>query len=105
MRKQLLIAALVLSTNLGKAHSFYTWECCSDQDCWPMGDDKDAREPEPRLQNGYWVLSDGQRVRVQDARPSPDGRFHVCRRYGQANGSVIRPEGKPVCLYTPQGLF
>lgn len=29
------------------AHSWYPYDCCSDRDCWPMGLDADAREPDP----------------------------------------------------------
>lgn len=88
-----------------RAHSFYPWECCSDQDCWPMGEDADAKEPEPRAGPFGWILADGAVVPYREARPSPDGRFHVCRRGGRADGEVIRPSAKPACLYAPQPAF
>lgn len=81
----------------------YPWECCSDKDCWMMGDDADSHEPEPRFDAGFWVLHDGYRIADRDARPSPDGRFHVCRSGGHRNGGVIMPGGRPPCLWVPRG--
>lgn len=93
------------SVYAARAHSFYPWECCSDQDCWPMGVDADAKEPEPRAGPAGWILTDGAIVPYREARPSPDGRFHVCRRGGRPDGEVIRPSAKPQCLYVPQPAF
>jgi hypothetical protein len=86
-----------LTATSARAHSFYPYECCSDQDCWPMG--KGEREPDPVLTPQGWRLHDGEIVAFAEARPSPDGRFHVCRRGGAAEGAVIRP-GRP-CLWVP----
>lgn len=83
-----------------RAHSFYPYECCSDQDCWPMG--KGEREPDPVLTPQGWRLHDGEIVAFAETRPSPDGRFHVCRRGGAAEGAVIRP-GRPCLWAPPQG--
>jgi hypothetical protein len=94
-----------LTLQLVRAHSFYPWECCSDQDCWPMGTEADAREPEPRATAQGWALADGSIVAYAAARPSPDGRFHVCRHGGRAEGGVIRPDGKPTCFFAPQPSF
>ena len=99
------IMAVAVAVTGARAHSFYPAECCSDRDCWPMGDASDAREPEPKATSKGWQLSDGSTVAYAAARPSPDGRFHVCRQSGVLNGSVIRPEGRPVCLFAPQPSF
>jgi hypothetical protein len=101
----LVIIGLVALGTSGRAHSFYPLECCSDRDCWPMGDAADAREPAPVVTSAGWKLSDGSIVPFNQARASPDGRFHVCRQSGASTGSVIRPEGRPVCLFTPQQSF
>jgi hypothetical protein len=97
--------SFILGIRTASAHSFYPHECCHDRDCWPMGADADAREPEPKPTPQGWLLHDGAVVAYAAARPSPDGRFHVCRQQGVLNGSVIRPEGRPVCLFAPQPSF
>jgi hypothetical protein len=99
----IIVLAAVRLAGGASAHSFYPWECCSDQDCWPMGDRPGDREPEPTFTAAGWRLHDGAVVPFAAARPSPDGRFHVCRRAGQAEGQVIRPEGRPICLWAPMG--
>lgn len=93
----------LIGAKMAAAHSFYPWECCSDQDCWPMGDAADAREPEPSVTPSGWRLADGEIVAYAAARSSPDGRFHVCRKGGRADGAAIRPPGKAVCLWVPMG--
>ena len=102
----LLVAAAVWLAPQARAHSFYPWECCHDQDCWPMGlkaDGSPEREPEPAFTPAGWRLHDGTLVPHNATRPSPDGRFHVCRRGGQAEGEVIRPPNAVPCLWVPMG--
>jgi hypothetical protein len=94
-----LAVALALLTAPARAHSWYPFECCSDRDCWPMGEG--GREPEPVAGPGGWRLASGEVVAYREARPSPDGRFHVCRRAGQADGALIAPVGRPACLFVP----
>ncbi|MFC5423951.1 hypothetical protein ACFPOB_31015 [Bosea eneae] len=84
-----------------RAHSFYPWECCHDRDCWPMGVDADAREPEPVETAAGWRLHDGIVIPFAETRPSPDGRFHVCRGGGRLEGPVIAPSGRKPCLWAP----
>lgn len=88
-----------------KAHSWYEWECCSAQDCWPMGVDADAKEPEPKVVPGGYLLHDGIFIAERNTRPSRDGRFHVCRYGGSKSAAVIAPTGKQICLYVPQPTF
>jgi hypothetical protein len=104
----LLVVLMSLAlVSKASAHSFYPWECCSSQDCWPMGSDTDALEPEPVPTGGGWKLFDGTIIPYEHARPSPDGRFHVCRRNAARNGQVIVPNtarnqpAKPPCLWAP----
>ena len=87
------------------AHSWYPYDCCSDRDCWPMGEDADAREPDPTIVPGGYRTHDGLFVAERDTRPSRDGRFHVCRAGGHPAGSVIRPADRPVCLFVPRPTF
>lgn len=67
-----------------------------------MGEDADAREPDPRIVPGGYLLSDGVFVAERDTRPSRDGRFHVCRSGGAATGAIIAPAQRPVCLFVPK---
>lgn len=97
-----LVAAFCAAWATARAHSIYPWECCSDRDCWPAGAFDDAKEPEPVADGEDWVLFDGARVKQRAARPSPDGRFHVCRRGGDRAGAVIvASDGRP-CFWAPQ---
>jgi len=83
-----------------RAHEWYPLECCSDRDCWRAG--PGGAEPEPRYSPTGWVLHDGTLIPHHEARPSPDGQFHVCRHGGSLLGSVIRTDGRP-CLWVPMG--
>ncbi|MDP3408207.1 hypothetical protein [Bosea sp. (in: a-proteobacteria)] len=96
-----MAAALVIWLSPARAHEFYPWECCSDRDCWPTGTGRDAREPDPVAGPGGWRLSDGTIVPYAAARPSPDGRFHVCRSGGSLSGALIVPGGRPPCIWVP----
>ena len=102
MKRLAIILGLASTPAFG--HSFYELECCSERDCWPAGKDADAKEPEPRVTPRGYVLHDGTVVAFRDARPSPDGRYHVCRRLGELTGDLIRV-GPRACLYVPQGAF
>lgn len=97
-----LALALVAGAPEVRAHSFYDLECCSDKDCWPMGKDSDAREPDPTMEPGGYVTFDGIFVPHDETRPSPDGRFHICRYGGAANGQVIQPSRRPICMWAPR---
>lgn len=103
MRALILTALLMTSPALG--HSWYPYDCCSDRDCWPMGEDADAREPDPKIVPGGYMTHDGHFVAQKDTRPSRDGRFHVCRSGGTLTGTVIAPPEKPLCLFVPQPTF
>ena len=85
-----LALALAAGAPETRAHSWYPHDCCSDRDCWPMGEDADAREPEPTVVPGGYRLRDGSFIAERDTRPSRDGRFHVCRYGGMPDAGVIR---------------
>ena len=86
------------------AHSWYPYDCCSDRDCWPMGVDSDAREPDPAVVPGGYRTHDGIFVAERDTRPSKDGRFHVCRYGGGKEAGVITTR-QGICLFVPQPTF
>lgn len=84
-----------------RAHSWYPHACCSAADCHPASTgDADAREPDPVRVPGGWKLADGTVIADADAKPSPDGRFHVCRYGGHPRNAVIFTEMKP-CFWAP----
>lgn len=94
----LLLLAVATAT---RAHEFYPWECCSDRDCWATGPGE--READPVFTRQGWRLADGVIVPFNQTRPSPDGRFHVCRQGGAPAGALIRPPQKLPCLWAPMG--
>lgn len=97
--------ALLALVEGAAAHGWYPYDCCSDRDCWPMGEDADAREPDPQIVPGGYLLRDGTFVPESATRPSRDGRFHICRGAGELSGALIRPAGRPVCLFVPRPTF
>lgn len=81
----MLGACTLASRALG--HSWYPWECCSDQDCEPITGDVEE------TQSGY-VLPDGRTVSYRDPliKVSADARFHWCRNV---------TTGRLICLFVP----
>lgn len=75
------------------AHGWYPWECCSDRDCYAVPVER------VRVVPGGWML-DGFFVGYGEARPSPDGLFHICRTQ-DGKGDLIRPTQKPACAWAP----
>lgn len=67
------------------AHSWYPYECCSEKDCFPV-EARDVREV-----RGGWELQDGTFIPYREARPSPDGKFHVCR-HSNGQGALMTAE-------------
>ncbi len=90
----ILLFALLAGPAL--AHSWYPHECCSDRDCHPV--------PVEHVKTvvGGWLLKDGTFIPFGDGRPSPDGRYHICR-YDDGRGAMIRMPGKPACFWAPMG--
>lgn len=88
------LAVLLVFTSTALAHSWYPYECCSEKDCFPVP----IRDV--RVVPGGWNLSDGTHVKHDEARPSPDGQFHVCRSQ-EGKGALIRMYSKPACFWAP----
>lgn len=93
--KRLLVAAWLLP-GVAWAHSWYPYDCCSEQDCFPVAVEQVRSIP------GGWTLEDGTFIGFREARPSPDGQFHVCR-YEEGKGKLIALPGKPKCFWAPIG--
>ena len=91
--KRLFVAVLLLS-GPAFAHSWYPLECCSERDCFPVP------VSDVRVIKGGWQLHDGTIIEHAEARPSPDGRFHVCRRQ-DGKGPLIRMHKAPACFWAP----
>lgn len=104
MRILALVCCLTAMCGGGRvhAHEWYPYDCCHDRDCWPMGLDRDAQEPDPRIVPGGYMTHDGKFVPENQTRYSPDGRYHVCRQGGLKAGSLITPSGRPFCLFVPR---
>lgn len=87
---------LALLPGAALAHSWYPYECCSDRDCFPMP------VSDVRVTPAGYTLGDGTLVEYHEARPSPDGKFHICRRQ-DGKGPIIRLHKKPACFWAPIG--
>lgn len=96
--RRLILAVLAFAGALcvALAHSWYPIECCSEKDCFPVPVERVKTAP------GGWVLEDGTFIAFRDARPSPDGRYHLCR-YNDGAGALITVPGKPTCFWAPMG--
>lgn len=90
-----LVAVLALP-GVALAHSWYPFECCSDRDCFPVAVE------DVRISPVGYTLTDGTLIEYAEARPSPDGRFHICRRQ-DGKGPIIRLHKKPACFWAPIG--
>ncbi|MCA0401065.1 MAG: hypothetical protein LCH38_09645 [Proteobacteria bacterium] len=89
-------ALLFALPGVALAHSWYPYECCSDNDCFPVAVENVKNAP------GGWVLEDGTFIRYQEARASPDGKYHVCR-HNNGKGALISVYGKAACFWAPMG--
>jgi hypothetical protein len=76
-----LFIILALIAREASAHSFYSYECCSDRDCGPVDDAAVEERPD-----GYHVRGFVEVVKLGDPRLkwSPDDQDHVCARTGVA---------------------
>ena len=73
----------------------YPYNCCSNQDCRAVPDDKITERPE-----GYVIGQTGEVLGYSDSRlkNSPDGEYHWCSIAGSDTGRTI-------CLFVPPRSF
>jgi hypothetical protein len=92
------LAAIIIATALAgwgepaAAHSWYEYDCCSDEDCKPV-----AAEELLETEKGWKHLPTGVEFTGPMIRPSRDRRFHVC--IGVKTWNL----GRPYCVYILQG--
>jgi hypothetical protein len=96
-RKAGLVAAFLMASFPALGHSFYPYECCSDVDCYPI-----AVEDVKATPKGWFITKERITIPYESARPSPDGRFHICRNE-LGKGTLITPSGQPPCFWAPEG--
>jgi hypothetical protein len=93
-----LTAGIVLCS-AAYSHSFYPWECCSSVDCYPIPVPREEVQATPQ---GWYLLKDKKTIPYESTRPSPDGRFHICRDELGKGKLIIDPKNVP-CLWAPEG--
>ncbi len=89
-----LALAISAGCSAAEAHSWYPWECCSENDCAPI-----PLAEAPREEGGGFTLVDGRRISYRELKPSPDGNWHLCEQKWPANAR----ERKILCIYGPVG--
>jgi len=97
MSRAVVFALVALLSVAAWGHSWYDHSCCNLTDCYPMGE----REPVPVATPSGWRLHDGVVVPYEEARPSQDGLFHICRYGGSPDLPMVKVSGEPACLYVP----
>ncbi len=100
MRIKTVIFSILMSTSSVLAHSFYPWECCSSVDCFPIPVPREEIQATP---NGWYLLKEQMTIPYESARPSPDGRFHICRDELGKGKLIIAPGNNVPCLWAPEG--
>ena len=80
----------LLSSASAKAHSWYPLSCCSEKDCRALIEAEGEIVSETAE---GWRLWDGRLVKRGTAKPSPDGKFHLC----EARSRSI------LCFFVPPG--
>lgn len=79
------------------AHSWYSYECCSGNDCMPI-------DAPARVKGGWHVKGIYKGLLVDEivgddaatVRQSQDGNFHICVKFLSATTGGVR------CLYVPE---
>lgn len=103
LRLCFLALMLALACRSASAHDWYPWECCAGQDCAPVAAAAVRETPRgyvvtirpgshpqwPVGRPGPLVLT----IPYAKAKPSPDGRFHIC----------LRPDGSLICWFVVYG--
>lgn len=98
-----LLALFLALTKCAPAHEWYPWECCAGHDCAALPAESVRTGPA-----GYTVIiAPGGHpqwgkdrptaltltVPYRDAKPSPDGKFHIC----------LNPQGALLCFFQTIG--
>lgn len=90
----LFLAAAILMALIPVAafsHSWYPWECCSNQDCWPT-------EGVTATAAGWLIHTSGEVIPYDDSRirttPPEASGFHVCHVGAD-------PKARVLCLFVP----
>lgn len=77
-----------------KSHDWYPYECCSNQDCFPLRDEEVNLTPGGYQITGHpHVIPYGSSI-IKMTPAEGDGKYHLCTRDGERSGSTI-------CLFTP----
>ncbi len=90
----LAVLASALPVGAANAHSWYPWECCSENDCAPINVSETPHE-----RDGGFYLTDGRHISYRELKPSPDGKWHLCEQKWPANPAAR----KILCVYAPIG--
>jgi hypothetical protein len=90
-RRTMVMAAGWLFSAPVLAHSWYPTWCCDDHDCRELAE---ARGETVTETADGWRLWDGRLIDREDAKMSPDARFHICEE--PTTRAII-------CFFAPQG--
>lgn len=83
-----------------RAHDWYPWPCCNDQDCQML-----PVEDVSLIDGVYVVRWGGQTVEYHQARPSPDGQYHICTSMGERQGGIMSISPFTTSGYEPGPCF
>lgn len=91
------LCAFAAPTQSAEGHEFYSYECCSDNDCGPLPEGAVTERRDGYHVAPYRHIAGETLVPYGDPRikESPDGRFHGCEY----------PMGHLNCLYVPSRAF
>lgn len=87
--KKIFVLCMILFVSPSFSHSWYDYDCCSDQDCEPVKIQTDSN-------GNYAIIKNGQKWYIDKPRlirPSQDDQYHVCIYMNQV-----------YCLYVPTGI-
>lgn len=95
-----LLLLLSLFVGQASAHSWYEPSCCGGNDCAPMSADEYVYD------DGHIViLETGERVPLDQTRPSQDGAPHRCvYLYGERAGRTRTHHQGGFCVYVPGAM-
>jgi hypothetical protein len=94
----LVLIGLVAVLSHARAHSWYPYICCSQLDCYPISIPHSEIE---RRETGWFLKKERITIPFEDARPSPDHQFHICRNEA-GKGKLITPADHPPCFWAPR---